>query len=181
MGGVCIMLGNESYSVRREIKKAVMDLMAVKSYIDITVTDIVNKAQVARASFYRNYNSIYDVIESIAEEIVNDFVEDVIPVLSGGDERRYRDFLFNYFYGLKKLQKNTLPLRFENLSVLFTELDKKADRKIRTLPAETLKDKYGAVGKIGLINSITKKWLDSGTKETPEEMVDYIMSFIMSF
>ena len=175
------MMENESYSVKREIKKAVMELMAEKSYMEITVTDIVTKAQVARASFYRNYNSIYDVIESIAEEIVNDFVEDVIPVLSGDDERKYRDFLFNYFYGIRKLQKNTLPLRFENLSVLFTELDKKAEQKIWILPAETPKDKYGVIGKIGLINSITKKWLDSGTKETPEEMVDYIMSFIMSF
>ena len=175
------MMENESYSVKREIKKAVMELMAEKSYMEITVTDIVNKAQVARASFYRNYNSIYDVIESISEEIVNDFVEDVIPVLSGSDERKYRDFLFNYFYGIRKLQKNTLPLRFENLSVLFTELDKKAEQKIRVLPAETTKDKYGVIGKIGLINSITKKWLDNGTKETPEEMIDYIMSFITRF
>ena len=175
------MMENESYSVKREIKKALMDLMAEKSYMEITVTDIVSKAQVARASFYRNYNSICDVIESIADEIVNDFVEDVIPVLSGSDERKYRDFLFNYFYGIRKLQKNTLPLRFENLSVLFTELDKKAEQKIRILPTETLKDKYGVIGKIGLINSITKKWLDSGTKETPEEMVDYIMSFITKF
>ena len=175
------MMENESYSVKREIKKAVMELMAEKSYMEITVTDIVNRAQVARASFYRNYNSIYNVIESIAEEIVNDFVEDVIPVLSGSDERRHRDFLFNYFYGLKKLRKNTLPLRFENLSVLFTELDKKAEQKIRIHPAETIKDKYSVIGKFGLINSITKKWLDSGTKETPEEMVDYIMSFITSF
>ena len=175
------MIENESYSVKREIKKAVMELMAEKSYMEITVTDIVSSAQVARASFYRNYNSIYDVIESIADEIVNDFVEDVIPVLSGSDERRYRDFLFNYFYGLKKLRKNTLPLRFENLSVLFTELDKKAEQKIRILPTETLKDKYGVIGKIGLINSITKKWLDSGAKETPEEMIDYIMSFITKF
>ena len=175
------MIKNESYSVKREIKKALMELMTEKSYMEITVTDIVTKAQEARASFYRNYNSIYDVIESVADEIVNSFVEDVIPVLSGGDERKYRDLLFNYFYGIRKLQKNTLPLRFENLSVLFTELDKKAEQKIRILPAETPKDKYGVVGKIGLINSITKKWLDSGTKETPEEMVDYIMSFIMSF
>ena len=175
------MIENENYSVKREIKKAVMELMAEKSYMDITVTDIVTKAQVARASFYRNYNSIYNVIESIAEEIVKDMVEDVFPVLSGTDERKYREFLFNHFYGFKKRQKNIAPLRFENLSVLFTELDKKTEQEVRTLPAETIKDKYGVIGKIGLINSMTKKWLDSGTEETPEEMVDYMMSFIMSF
>ena len=119
------MMENEGYSVKREIKKALLELMTEKSYMEITVTDIVNKAQVARASFYRNYNSIYDVIESIADEIVKDMVEDVFPVLSDNDEREYRDFLFNHFYGFKKRQKNIAPLRFENLSVLFTELDKK--------------------------------------------------------
>ena len=31
----------------------------------------------------------------------------------------------------------------------------------------------------GQINSITRKWMDSGMKETPEEMIDYIMSFIL--
>ena len=175
------MLENERYSVKREIKKAVMNLMAEKSYMEITVTDIVNKAQVARASFYRNYNSIYDVIEAVAEEIIKDMVEDVFPVLSGKDERRYREFLFNHFYNFKKRQKNIAPLLFENLSALFTELDKKTEQQIRALPAETPKDKYSVIGKIGLLNSITKKWLDSGTKETPEEMVDYIMSFITSF
>ena len=175
------MMENEGYSVKREIKKALLELMTEKSYMEIRITDIVNKAQVARASFYRNYNSIYDVIESIADEIVKDMVEDVFPVLSDNDEREYRDFLFNHFYGFKKRQKNIAPLRFENLSVLFTELDKKTEQKIRMFPVETLKDKYDVIGKIGLLNSITKKWLDSGTKETPEEMVDYIMSFIMSF
>ena len=32
-----------------------------------------------------------------------------------------------------------------------------------------------------IINNITKKWMDNGMKETPEEMIDYIMSFITSF
>ena len=43
-------------------------------------------------------------------------------------------------------------------------------------PSETLKEKYTAFGKLGLINNIAKKWMDSGMKETPEEMIDYLMS-----
>ena len=31
---------------------------------------------------------------------------------------------------------------------------------------------------MGLINSVTKKWVDTGMKETPEEMIDFLMSFI---
>ena len=67
---------NESYSVKHEITDAVMQLMAEKNYMDITVTDIVNKAGVARASFYRNFNSINDVIDTIVDEISDELIED---------------------------------------------------------------------------------------------------------
>lgn len=55
--------------MKREIKDAVMELMAEKPYMDITVTDIVTRARVARASFYRNFNSINDVIDAISGEL----------------------------------------------------------------------------------------------------------------
>ena len=175
------MIKNEGYSVKREIMKGFMQLMTEKSYMDITVTDIVNKAGIARASFYRNFNSIYDVIETLADEVVDDLEEDVFPVLEGNDERKYRELLFNYFYRFKRQQKNIEPLRFENLSVIFTELDKKTEQKASTLSAETIRDKYCIAAKIGLINHIAKKWMDTGAKETPEEIIDYIMSFITKF
>ena len=71
--------------------------------------------------------------------------------------------------------------RFENLPVLFSRLDIKKDHWASGLLTDTIKDKYSAVGKMGLINSITRKWLESGAKESPEEMIDYIMSFITLF
>ena len=49
------------------------------------------------------------------------------------------------------------------------------------MSADTMQGKYAACGKMGLINSIARKWMDDGMKETPEEMIDYIMSFIISF
>ena len=53
------------FSVRTEIQKAFMELLSEKDYIDITVTDIVKKANVARTSFYRNFNSIGDLVDFI--------------------------------------------------------------------------------------------------------------------
>lgn len=34
---------------------------------------------------------------------------------------------------------------------------------------------------MGLINSVTKKWMDTGMQETPEEMIDFLMSLITKF
>ena len=46
----------ENHSVKSEIEQALLRLMTQKSYLDITVTDIVQEAKVARVSFYRNFD-----------------------------------------------------------------------------------------------------------------------------
>jgi len=165
--------------VKNEIKVAVMQLMAHKTYMDITVTDIVSQAGVARASFYRNFNSIYDVLDEITEEISNSMSEEVFPVLSGEDERKTREFLFHHFYEFIRLKKETEKLRDENALVFFSILNNKIELKISKSQADTVKGKYSLTGKLGLIDSVTRKWLDTGAPEPPEELVDYIMSFIM--
>lgn len=57
----------ENHSVKSEIEQALLRLMTQKSYLDITVTDIVQEAKVARVSFYRNFASISEVLDSIAD------------------------------------------------------------------------------------------------------------------
>ena len=175
------MINRDTYSVRRQITNAVLQLMTEKSYMDITVTDIINTAQVARASFYRNYNSINDVIDAIVDEMSEEFVEDIYPVLNSTDERTWREYLFNHFYRFTRKQRHMDEFHPQNISVLFARMDQKMQQKGASLPSDTMRDKYLAIGKMGLINNITKKWMDNGMKETPEEMIDYIMTFITSF
>lgn len=180
-GRNCIMARNDNYSVKQEIKKAFLALMAQKPYMDITVTDIVNTAQVARASFYRNFESISNVIDMVVDDMTEEFIEDVFPVISGSDERKWREFLFEYFYRFIQNQKKLEPFRFQNESVFFSRSEEKMKLWDKEMSADTMQGKYAACGKMGLINSIARKWMDDGMKETPEEMIDYIMSFIISF
>ena len=174
------MAKNESYSVKHEIIDAVIQLMTEKNYMDITVTDIVKKAGVARASFYRNFNSINDVIDVIVDEISDELIGDIFPTLYNSDERKWREFLFNHFYRFTRKQQQMGKIHPQNLNVLFARMDNKMQQKESNFPAETIRDKYIAIGTVGLINSITKKWMDSGAKETPEEMIDFIMSLFFS-
>lgn len=174
------MAKNESYSVKHEIIDAVMQLMTEKNYMDITVTDIVKKAGVARASFYRNFNSINDVIDVIVDEISDELIGDIFPTLYSSDERKWREFLFNHFYRFTRKQQQMGKIHPQNLNVLFARMDNKMQQKESNFPAETIRDKYIAIGTVGLINSITKKWMDNGAKETPEEMIDFIMSLFFS-
>ena len=175
------MKNNEGYSVRREIMNAVMSLMTEKNYMDITVTDIVNKAGVARASFYRNFNSISDVIDDITIEASDEMIEELFPVLSSNDERKWREFLFHHFYHFMKIKNEMNDIKFENMSIIFNRMSDQIQEGERSLPQDTIRDRYIIIGKWGLINTILQKWIDTGAKETPEEMIDYIMSFITLF
>lgn len=149
--------------------------------MDITVTDIINTAQVARASFYRNFNSINDVIDLIADEISDELIGDALPTLFSADERKWREYLFNHFYRFTRKVKQVGKIQPQNMSVIFARMDGKMRKKEAEFQTEPMRSKYLVAGKIGLINGITKKWIDDGMQETPEEMIDYIMSFILKF
>ena len=171
----------EGYSVKREIMNAVIQLMDEKNYMDITVTEIIGRAGVARASFYRNFNSISDVIDALVQDATDEIVEDIFPILSGTDERTWREFLFSHFYRFSKMKNDMRKIGPENMSVIFTRMTDRIRQRERDLPQETIREKYRAGAKWGLINNILQKWLDTGAEETPEEMIDYIMSFITLF
>ena len=64
------------------------------------------------------------------------------------------------------------------MSIIFNKNEDKIQKNEALVKSDTINDKYIAVGIIGLINSITKKWVDTGMKETPEEMINFLMSFL---
>ena len=116
----------------------------------------------------------------IVDEISDELIGDIFPTLYSSDERKWREFLFNHFYRFTRKQQQMGKIHPQNLNVLFARMDNKMQQKESNFPAETIRDKYIAIGTVGLINSITKKWMDSGAKETPEEMIDFIMSLFFS-
>lgn len=149
--------------------------------MDITVTDIVNAANIARVSFYRNYNSIADVFDDIVEDVFKEIEEEIVPVLTGNDEDAWRELLFSMFYKFPKHHSVKSDKRPENANELFSRLTAKLQKIERQKEPETIKEKYIAFGKIGLIVNIIKQWMADGKKESPEKMVNYIMTFITKF
>lgn len=175
------------FSVKTEIKDALIDLLSEKTYMDITVTDIVKKANVSRTSFYRNYRSIENVVNSIVEDRMQFFEQEIRPVMYSDNERVWREFLFHYIYQVSRDYKNLFIKNrnniysMQNMSIFFLKTNEKMEREHKGRKSSSIRDKYCAVGKMALISDIIKKWADCGMEETPEEMVDYIMGFITKF
>ena len=99
---------HEPRNAKEQIEKAFLDLLEEKPYMDITVTDIVKKADVARVTYYRNFDSISDIIESITDHMADEFVTELAPMLDYGDDRSLREFLFHFFYHLFRIRRTKI-------------------------------------------------------------------------
>lgn len=66
---------------RRFIRQAFMDLLKEKQIDKITVTDIVNRADLNRSTFYAHYADVRGLIEEIQQE----FVEQSVSLLKDAD------------------------------------------------------------------------------------------------
>ena len=62
-------MAESRHLVSEEITNALMDLMAEKPFTEITVTDVVNRAGVARASFYRNFSSTGEILDLVLGDL----------------------------------------------------------------------------------------------------------------
>ncbi|MCR5106806.1 MAG: TetR/AcrR family transcriptional regulator [Lachnospiraceae bacterium] len=163
-----------------EIEQSFLDLLADKAFTDITVTDVVKKAGVARASFYRNFASTSDILDHILNNITTDLRDNVLPVVISNDERQWRAFLFRYIYFLDDHYKKIMSSKSTNISIILYRIADVAGNIARSMKFKNINEKYSISARIGAANSVLMHWFDSGKKETPEEIVDYLMSFILT-
>lgn len=56
------------------VKKALIELMKKKNIKKITVTDISKYAKINRGTFYLHYEDIYDMIDKVEKNIINDII-----------------------------------------------------------------------------------------------------------
>lgn len=56
---------------RRMIRQAFMELLREKPFEKITVTDIVNRADINRSTFYAHYPDVYGLVDEVLNEIIN--------------------------------------------------------------------------------------------------------------
>ena len=63
-------MNRRSMKTKREILQAVRTLMEEKSFEDITVVDIVYRADISRGTFYLHYEDKYIMLEQLEEQLI---------------------------------------------------------------------------------------------------------------
>lgn len=157
----------ENMRVKMCITDALFDLMQEKSISEITVTEIIRKAGVARASYYRNYESKEDVLVTLIRDVLEYFRMTMEYDLADGITYEHMARCFAFFKEFGEYALNLYESGFASL--ILDELNQFHEMLAGTMPASSI-ERYELYMYMGALFNTVMNWLQSGAKESPEEM-----------
>lgn len=174
------------------MRKALMDLIEEKGMEGITVTDISNRADINRGTFYLHYRDVSDMLEQIKQEVFEDLKNlmlqvDFMELMSYAAKnqtypkaiRIFEEFSRNAdFFKVICGPKGDLsyPLRFKELmkTHIFEKLALHIPKNSIPIPHDYLID-YISSANLGIV----LHWIQSGMKESPEE-IGQVMTYLIN-
>ncbi|MGH0054402.1 MAG: TetR/AcrR family transcriptional regulator [Sphaerochaetaceae bacterium] len=167
----------EKKSVRKMIKEAYLDLLCKKSYMEISVIELITQAKVSRVSYYRIYGSFEAILNDIANDFYTILDEEILPLFMKSQHDERKKFL-KIFFGNFKAGKvgihNILP---ENIKLLFSRIE---DRMIpqNDLGNLTKREKFLPAVSISILITVTRIWSIGGFKESEDEIVEFTYALL---
>ncbi len=172
----------EKMNVKTMIKKAFLELLSEKSYLDITVTDIVKKAEVARVSFYRNFTGIDHILDSIVDDKIEEMETRVKPLLAYGDKQeQWRIFMRAVFESKLAMQETHSLMATMNKQYIHRKIDERMQDNFIQVIGTTAEERYLFAAQMGIMHSVSDMWIKLGTKESPDEMVEIVLKLMIKF
>ena len=108
---------------RREISNALLKLMQEHPYAEISVKQIIMETSLARKTFYLNFSSKDDVLESILDELIREYTE----ALSKANEEKNPAGTKNLDEAISVDTTGKVDTITNPLSVIFSFCDKNKD------------------------------------------------------
>ena len=155
--------------VKERITTTLLHLLEQKSISEISVSEIISGAGVARASFYRNYASKENVITTLIADILESYRENI--QYDGNDFYTYENVhkSFEYFsqYAAQVLDLH----RFGYGSILLEMLNHFHEETAGTMNCKSI-ERYRLYIYIGSLYNTAMIWLQNGQKENIDEIAN---------
>ena len=162
------------------IIQSFLSLMEEKTFQEITVSEIAERAQLVRKTFYRNFDSKEDVLQACFDSFVLEFIEELskLPSIT------IYDALYRLFTLCKKHKAFFISLRQSKMLGFLLDqwntvlphihelmLDKIADFPHTSTPKQL---EYLLAFNVGGTWNILMKWIREGMTQSPAELAEII-------
>ncbi|MBP5446184.1 MAG: TetR/AcrR family transcriptional regulator [Acholeplasmatales bacterium] len=172
-------MARKTKSAKDRISDTLLDLLGKKNYAEIKILELTDKANVARASFYRHFNSIEDVLDYIAEQYTINFNEQIIPLLANNDYNAWYKEVHSVLTKIYEKKENFTDILSSNLRVIFF----KVAEKNKLIPSHTWKvsslTMYEHVAKITAFYNVCIAWIQNGSVESIDEMTNFMLEKVL--
>ncbi len=147
-----------------KIEKAFMEMLMEKDISEISVTDICTITELNRSTFYANFDDIYALADSLRIKLEADFNAQF-------EAEQSRDALqmFRHIYENQLFYKAYFKLGYDESHKVYVYDIPRAEKDF-----ENKHIKYHIEFFRSGFNAMVKLWLNTGCKETPEEMSEIL-------
>jgi AcrR family transcriptional regulator len=163
-------------------------LLSKKNYNNISVSEIIDEANVGRTTFYAHFETKDFLLKELCENLFNHIIDSAIG-LDGGNYQyeckcRSAGVFVHLFYHLKENDGNVLELLSSQNNDIFLRYFKTNLKKLIEMRYDTKKiSKDLNLPEDYIINHISSShvetvcwWINEGTKESPEQITEYFLN-----
>lgn len=164
--------------VKDRLLSTLIDFAGQKDWSKLKITELIEKSGVARASFYRNFKSVEEIIEYGIQKMTHQYYEQKPFVDEDFHSREVIQYKFQFYQ-----QHADLVLAFHHAKVSTTLLDIITDCEIEAFGDMSINSisKYELYYFSGAFYNMMLCWLESGRQETPEAMADEFLRIAGGF
>ena len=170
------------------IRRSFAELIEQKPVQQITVQELVDRADLSRGTFYQHYQDIYDLKDRIEDEVFEELVQEANDYAMQFEQEEPYPYLvgtLNYIVNNSTVCK--MLLRQNGSKNFCDRLVQIEEDTVLTEWIEPLKTQYDAVllsyySRFAIYGfaSVVIKWLEDDMPESPEELAD-MLGHIMDF
>lgn len=166
---------------RNWLSNSLLTLMNEKPFNKITISEIAEKAELDRRTFYRHFVSKENILDYCIENLYREYLRDLFeePQLTiYSVARLFFEFWKDHLDFLLTISWNHLE------SFLLYKFNKYLPQIYEALKIESLQEveeyRYAFAFKIGGFWNVLFQWIQNGAKQEPDEMAGIISDLVMS-
>lgn len=165
------------------LAQGLIELMASINYNKITIKHLTEHVQLTRRTFYAHFSNKEDVLNYY----LTTHCSELVTHIKNQHFSTPKSLALTYFtYWTKHVKLLKLMQEHQLLSLVFQNFDSSI-KDIREMfgcnlsQADTTYVEYSSAFFTGILSSIISKWLETGTHETADELVNMLIIILKKF